>query len=810
MKADLKKLLILAFIFLFAISMTACDMASDTETGSDLPDSNDIEVAVEESESEDMGIFDEIRRSELKFNLEDIEDGYLTFATDSEEIYPEETEFTGGSAEVEEMYTNAADDKLLVAVEDTSGNQVHEFSVELDSVSAEKDAQALVSTQDTSQVRGFFVDHGYSETFDEWIYFSDYMIYDEFDFYRQFDLLLYLRDHPVNSYYVDEPNNRYGTWDEYKVEGLDGLSEVEDFVEFYKEAEPHHHHEQGILIYRDAEEGEFRSSVENKIYLIEEANIEGGKEYFDVEAGRDLSGGFELNQIGNEPLDLEAVRKMAKIRYNIGDEDAEEIQDFETEVVVHVLKRVDGHDDDHIDSPFYLEGEDIEKGTFDFEIDSLAPNEYHVVFEHGVVLLDNDGHFLGYIDISHSYVDFEARPIAQVLDEDGEHKEWQPSINKAIDAADSGDGVKIYDKHHREDVEIIDEDDLHIFGEGEEETKPLIDGSVTVEDSGDIDIENLTIENDGSESTIEIIKDSADIGLNDNHIVGHGHIGVYIGDQTEDVKIKDNQIQHSGEGVMLDNADDVDIRENNIKDNHIGILIENSDIGNINENTVTNNWGGIAVISSEIETINDNTSKNHEADGIFVRESEVGEINKNTSKNNHHGIFVRSESKVAEINNNTLIKNRDTGLYARESKLEKIEDNEFAGGNDPAVVIEMDFNENELTFINNDIIDFMAGAIFENTAEEKIEENKLEIVGNNIDVQEFYVDDVELIEPDGEISKMHLLFVPGIENLGDIESESNNEFTPEADPHEEILLEFKEEDETFTLDADMIGVIDDE
>jgi len=177
------------------------------------------------------------------------------------------------------------------------------------------------------------------------------------------------------------------------------------------------------------------------------------------------------------------------------------------------------------------------------------------------------------------------------------------SIQKAINSANTGDTIKVFNGVYKECV-IIDRT-INLIGENNENT--IIDGS----DFEDID--NL----------------------------------IEIGENVDDILIEGFTIRYGGYGIYINSLNnDITISNNIIKDNRFdgiyAILCNNNEISG--NTIIKNDWNGIFLYcSNSNKIINGNSIKENEEKGVSLVESYNNRIVGNTIKNNQDGQIYESE-----------------------------------------------------------------------------------------------------------------------------------------------------------------------
>ena len=220
------------------------------------------------------------------------------------------------------------------------------------------------------------------------------------------------------------------------------------------------------------------------------------------------------------------------------------------------------------------------------------------------------------------------------------------SIQDAIDAANPGDTVFVYNGTYYENI-VIDKS-ISLIGEDKDTT--IIDGegigdviSVT---SAWVNISGFTIQN----SSVDLYNPGSGIRLN----------------STNYVKITDNNINNNAFGILLYSSSNNNIISNSITNNsnhyYYGIvLVYSSNNNNIANNIVANNDIGISLdVFCNNNKIIDNeiTNNNH---SIYLDSSSNNTVTDNDVNNNMCGILLL-ESNHNTITYNNITDNKEGGV----------------------------------------------------------------------------------------------------------------------------------------------------
>ena len=205
-----------------------------------------------------------------------------------------------------------------------------------------------------------------------------------------------------------------------------------------------------------------------------------------------------------------------------------------------------------------------------------------------------------------------------------------PTIQAAIDAADSGDTIQVNSGTY--DEEVVVNKRLILKGSG----LPIITSS-----TGDA-----------------ITLTASDCTIRDFTVMGAGGVGIYVdnsdGHIIEHNTIKDNE----NEGIYVDGfdfgSDGHTIQNNNVTGNkNGGIVLDTSNTNIIRDNNVTNNYQvGIDVAECENNQILDNVVTGTIGDGISLEDAVNNKVAGNTvSNNDDEGILIdSSDTNTIECN----------------------------------------------------------------------------------------------------------------------------------------------------------------
>ena len=219
----------------------------------------------------------------------------------------------------------------------------------------------------------------------------------------------------------------------------------------------------------------------------------------------------------------------------------------------------------------------------------------------------------------------------------GNYTRIQDAINEALD----GDTIFVYDESSPYYENLIVDKSINLIGENKETT--VIDGDKNgnvVQISRDwVNISRFTLQNSGSNLT-----DS----------------GIYIISNYN--TIKDNNIKHNDEGILIQNAHNNNITCNIITDNDYGLWFSNQGYSNIiiYNNISLNKWWGIRLEASDYNIFSNNYISNN-GNGIDIKESDSNYFLSNIITNNFYGMKLSSSNNTTILSNSFL--NDDLYVY---------------------------------------------------------------------------------------------------------------------------------------------------
>ena len=257
------------------------------------------------------------------------------------------------------------------------------------------------------------------------------------------------------------------------------------------------------------------------------------------------------------------------------------------------------------------------------------------------------------------------------------------SIQDAIDAADDGDTIFVYEGVYYEN--IIVNKSLNLYGENKEFTIIVgkdIDSVVTLYDT--INISGFTIKDDNNCSLNAGILVLGNGSCVENNDIRPDIIGIHLGDAQYNI-IRENELFCESWGMDLCRASNNTIEYNQINSGS-GIAISGLySNNNVLKNNVFNNKGtSIWLLEHARNNIISFNIISNSSCGIYVGEffqrSIYNVISFNTFIGNDHGIIFRSTS-YNKIYNNYFIKSNQSAISIRDSHYNTILNNTILENN---------------------------------------------------------------------------------------------------------------------------------
>ncbi len=288
-------------------------------------------------------------------------------------------------------------------------------------------------------------------------------------------------------------------------------------------------------------------------------------------------------------------------------------------------------------------------------------------------------------------------------------EECYDTIQSAINDAQSGDTIFVFDDSSPYLENIVIDKTLKIIGENKETT--IIDGrnnGNVIYISGDgVNISNFTIQNGGNDAGI-LINSDGNLILNNNlfnsyngiklasahynlleknkiencnfaqyvfdstdndfieNILKNNEVGFGLVQNSNENKIYRNVVSFSEEAVKIDHSSYNEIYWNLLTDNEYAIYSSESSYNKIyNKNQMINNIFGIYLVESNYFSIYSNIITNNEKYGVYLLDSTNTDIHENSIENNEYGILIEDSSNNDIYWND--IKHNINGIYNRYS-----------------------------------------------------------------------------------------------------------------------------------------------
>jgi len=227
------------------------------------------------------------------------------------------------------------------------------------------------------------------------------------------------------------------------------------------------------------------------------------------------------------------------------------------------------------------------------------------------------------------------------------------TIQEAIDDADEGNTIRVYEGTYEENI--------------------IINKTITLIGSGSA---NTIIDGGGVGDVVRLTADWCNVSGFKVTGSGNDSYDAGIAVESDHNHIFENNCSNNYYGIYLDTSDNNTVENNTCENNDDGIYLFNASHNTIVSNTCPSNDCGIRLDMADNNTIENNTCDLNRALGIWLRSSSDCTItNNNCSSNNYYGIFIDSTSNSNTIANNTCSENNEGGIYLSESDNNTIRSN---------------------------------------------------------------------------------------------------------------------------------------
>jgi parallel beta-helix repeat protein len=279
-----------------------------------------------------------------------------------------------------------------------------------------------------------------------------------------------------------------------------------------------------------------------------------------------------------------------------------------------------------------------------------------------------------------------------------------PTIQEAINHANSGDTIFVYNGTYYEHVVI----DKSISLVGEDRHSTIIDGggtgSVISVTANNVNINRFTIQNSGSTSS-----DSGIYVVSSGNNISHNTItnnknGICLYYSNNNTVSGNNVSSNNWYGIYLHHSSNNVIFNNNIYSNYNdGIYLYYSSNNVISDNNIYSNNNGINLYYSGDNMISDNNVSNNDC-GIWICQlSSNNVMSDNNIYSNKNGIYLYYSNNNV-ISGNDAYSNKDYGIYLQYSSSNVISNNNAYSNNLYGICLYYSSNNNTIhhnNFINN-------------------------------------------------------------------------------------------------------------
>ena len=311
------------------------------------------------------------------------------------------------------------------------------------------------------------------------------------------------------------------------------------------------------------------------------------------------------------------------------------------------------------------------------EIESMTKKGRNTTCGMVAMLFILSGTFFSSIVSSEPCSQYAACTEGPILYVGGGHQGDYTTIQSAINAAQSGYTIYVYDEGSPYYENLIISKSLYLMGENRDTT--VIDGrdvDNVIHISVDyVNISGFTLRNSGNTAGISVNSDHNAIW---NTSFQENHYGIEIA-YSRDTLIKSCKFMDNDYGIHLLGSRDNRIIENLLNDHQRGIeLAEGSTYNVIYGNTFSNNDQGIRLDASSNNDIYWNVLTDHEI-GIYAHNADDTAIHRdNIITDNIYGIYLEDCSSTAIYDDNYIADNTKDGIYVKDCDQTTIFENTIA------------------------------------------------------------------------------------------------------------------------------------
>ncbi len=261
------------------------------------------------------------------------------------------------------------------------------------------------------------------------------------------------------------------------------------------------------------------------------------------------------------------------------------------------------------------------------------------------------------------------------VDDDGEGD--YEKIQDAIDAADEGDEIRVWEGRYNEAITINKA--LSLQGNGS--AKTVLDGDNAVS-SVEITVDGVSLDNfkiiDGALNVIRV--NGASVEITNNRIQGSDY-GIYIKSGTGAILKNNSCLQNQEVGILVE-AERAILENNSCWDNDIGIQLDEASYSRVANNTCYGNKGdGIDVRDFDEVYILNNSCHNNSRNGLGIfKFDDVWIENNSCHDNDLYGIDIGYNARAAFLRNNTLGSDNPLRLDTSYCKTHDIDTSNTLGG----------------------------------------------------------------------------------------------------------------------------------